>query len=88
MTMDELHTDGNAVAGLLAEVLAIEPTTLRRRCATCGDEQPVGAHRAYHGAGVVLRCPTCSDVAIQIGVHGDARTVLWRGTFRMDAGAG
>ena len=29
--MTEVHTDGNGVAGLLSEVLAVEVTTMQRR---------------------------------------------------------
>jgi len=79
--MSDLHTDGNGVAGLLEEILAVEVTTMVRACQSCGDRQPIAAHRAYHGAGVVLRCPTCGDVAVRIGVHADALTVEWRGTY-------
>ena len=30
--MTDVHTDGNGVAGLLEEVLAVEVTTMQRRC--------------------------------------------------------
>jgi len=83
--MSDLHTDGNGVAGLLREILAVDATSMLRICQSCGDEQPVGAHRAYHGAGVVLRCPSCGDVAVRIGVHGERLTVEWRGTYRIAA---
>jgi uncharacterized protein (DUF983 family) len=81
--MSGWHTDGNGVAGLLAEILAAEPTTVRRRCHACGDDQPLGEHRAYHGAGVVLRCPSCGAAAVVIGVLGERRSVEWRGMFRI-----
>jgi predicted RNA-binding Zn-ribbon protein involved in translation (DUF1610 family) len=81
--MDDLHTDGNGVAGLLAEVLAVDATSMVRTCQACGDEQPVAAHRAYHGAGVVLRCPSCGVVAVRIADHGDAVAVEWHGLFRI-----
>ena len=79
--MTEVHTDGNGVAGMLNEVLAVEVTTLRRRCQSCGAESALGAHRAYKGAGVVLRCPACEDVAVRIGVRDDELVLEWRGTF-------
>ena len=79
--MTEVHTDGNGVAGLLSEVLAVEVTTMQRRCQSCGAENALGAHRAYHGAGIVLRCPACADVALRIGVSDSALVVDWRGTF-------
>jgi predicted RNA-binding Zn-ribbon protein involved in translation (DUF1610 family) len=80
--MTDLHTDGNGVAGMLDQVLAVDATMVGRICQSCGDEQPLGAHRAYHGAGVVLRCPSCGDEAIRIGVHGERMTIQWRGTYR------
>ena len=43
--------DGNGVAGLLSELLAVEVTTVLRTCQSCGDRRPMGEHRAYHGAG-------------------------------------
>jgi hypothetical protein len=82
MADGDTHTDGNGIAGLLGEILAVEATTLHRRCQACGDEQPLGAHRAYHGAGVVLRCPSCGIVAVRIGVLGERRAIEWHGTFR------
>ena len=80
--MTETHIDGNGVAGLLGEILAIETTSILRLCPDCGDDQPLGEHRAYRSAGVVLRCPSCGSVAVRIGVLGERRAVEWRGTFR------
>jgi hypothetical protein len=80
------HTDGNGVAGLLGQLLAVEATTVRRRCQCCGDDQPLGEHRAYHGAGVVLRCPSCGAVAVVIGLLGERIGAQWRGTYRVNAG--
>jgi Family of unknown function (DUF6510) len=60
--------DGNALAGLLAEVFATEMTRAMRTCRSCGSSSAIGAHRAYRGAGVVLRCPVCSDVALRVGL--------------------
>ena len=81
--MDALHIDGNGVAGLLAEVLAVDATSMARTCQACGDEQPVGAHRAYRGAGVVLRCPSCGAIGVRIAEQGDGLAVEWRGLFRI-----
>jgi predicted RNA-binding Zn-ribbon protein involved in translation (DUF1610 family) len=61
-----MHTDGNAIAGLLQGVFVAEFTTMERTCQSCGDRNPAGAHRSYQGAGVVLRCPNCGDVALRI----------------------
>lgn len=83
--MDDVHTDGNAIAGLLSQVLAVDATSIARRCQSCGDDRPIADHRAYHGAGVVLRCPSCSDVALVIGIGAAELTVELRGTFRIAA---
>lgn len=60
--MDPLMLDGNAVAGLLQEVFAVEMTTALGTCADCGATEPIGAVRVYRGAGFVLRCPHCDNV--------------------------
>jgi hypothetical protein len=45
--------------------------------------QPIAAHPAYRAAGVVLRCPSCPEVAVRIGVQEDRPVVDWRGTFEV-----
>ena len=64
---EERHIDGNGVAGLLAEVLGVDPTTVRRRCTGCGQVSTLAEHRAYEGPAMVLRCPNCQDVGVRIG---------------------
>jgi hypothetical protein len=64
--MDARMLDGNAVAGLLQEIFAVEMTTASGTCAGCGAAEPVGAVRVYQGAGVVLRCPHCHDALVKI----------------------
>jgi hypothetical protein len=66
MSDDALWLDGNGIAGLLAEAFGTEMTTAHRDCQSCGAGNPIGAHRAYRGAGYVLRCPACGDVAARI----------------------
>jgi hypothetical protein len=66
MDTPELHTDGNAVAGLLQEIFVGEITAARRVCDGCGQDHPIGAHLAYSGAGTVLRCPGCGTVAAAV----------------------
>jgi hypothetical protein len=86
--MTDLHTDGNSVAGLLSEILAVDATTVVRRCHLCGDEQAMGAHRAHRGAGIALRCPSCHGLAVRIGLADDELVVELRGTFRVAVGSG
>jgi Zn finger protein HypA/HybF involved in hydrogenase expression len=64
--MDELMLDGNAVAGLLQEVFAVEMTTATGTCRNCGATGPVGAMHLFRGAGIVLRCPHCENPLVKI----------------------
>ena len=70
--MDELMLDGNAVAGVLQEVFAVEMTTAIGTCRACGAEEPVGAIHVFRGAGVVMRCPHCDNALVSI-VKDDTR---------------
>jgi len=66
MDMDELMLDGNAVAGMLQEVFAVEITTAVGMCGKCGATEPIGATRVFRGAGIVLRCPHCDNVLAKV----------------------
>ena len=79
---DDHHLDGNAVGGLLGEILAVDTTVLRRRCQGCGDEHVLAEHRAYQGAAIVLRCPGCEAVAVRVSPREHEVVVEWRGTYR------
>jgi hypothetical protein len=74
--MDALMLDGNAVAGLLQEVFAVEMTTALGTCGTCGATDAVGTIHVYRGAGIALRCPHCDNALITI-VKDDIR--VWIG---------
>jgi hypothetical protein len=61
-----MHLDGNAAAGVLAEVFTAEATTAVVTCAGCGASGPMGAAVAYvSDIGTVLRCATCAEVLIR-----------------------
>ena len=64
--MDPLMLDGNAVAGLLQEVFAVEMTTAVATCDTCGSSDAVGALHVFRGAGIVMRCPHCDNALVTI----------------------
>jgi len=67
--MDEtqLRLDGNAAAGLLTEVFAVEMTTALGTCAHCGATNALGTVQVYvHAPGTVLRCPACTNVLMTI----------------------
>ena len=81
--MDDHHIDGNGVAGLLSEIMVADATMVLRTCQSCGDRRPIAEHRAYQTAGVVLRCPSCSDVALVVGVQEQRLTVAWHGSYEI-----
>jgi hypothetical protein len=75
--------DGNGMAGLLAEASGAELTSAIRHCQSCGNEYAVGNHRAYRGAGVVLRCPGCEAVAATIVARDDVLLISWSGVLQV-----
>jgi hypothetical protein len=83
MDADSLHTDGNAIAGLLQEVFVAEVTAAGRVCQSCGLDSQIGAHRLYRGAGLVLRCPGCGDLAACIAVLPDRNVISLHGTWSL-----
>ena len=74
--MDALMVDGNAVAGLLQEVFAVEMTTAVEMCNACGATDQVGALKVFRGAGIVMRCPHCDSALVTIVEDG---TRVWIG---------
>ena len=82
--MDAQHIDGNGIADLLGEIADADMTAAMRTCQSCGDRRPIGAHRAYRTAGVVVRCPSCQDIAVVIGVQEKRLVIEWRGRFEIE----
>jgi hypothetical protein len=80
--------DGNALAGLLHECFGAEMTAAQRRCHSCGTRSAVGAHRAYVGAGAVLRCPTCGVEAMRIVSLPERHVVQLSGEWTLDMPTG
>lgn len=67
--MDEagLRLDGNAAAGLLADVFSTEMTICWATCAHCGAQDQVGRLVVYmHAPGTVFRCTVCGKVVLRI----------------------
>ena len=61
------YLDGNAAAGLLSEIFAVDVTTARGHCAHCGDETVVARARLYpDDHGLVLRCCVCEGVLARV----------------------
>lgn len=84
MAEQELWLDGNAIAGLLEEILGAEMTAAPRDCQSCGSRHPIGAHRLYRGVGLVLRCPSCDAVAMILSTLPDRHVVEFAGTWRVE----
>ena len=58
--------DGNALAGPLAELFAIDLTSAAITCAHCGQAGPLAAHLLYpSGPAMVLRCRGCTGVVLR-----------------------
>ncbi|MFJ9539775.1 DUF6510 family protein [Streptomyces sp. NPDC101225] len=71
------YVDGNALAGPLAEVFAVDLTAATSRCDHCGRSGPVaGLHVYAQAPGLVARCQDCGEVMI--------RLVSTAGTSRLD----
>lgn len=59
--------DGNAAAGVLAEIFAFDMTSAQCTCAGCGHIAPIGSLLLYGGQmGTVLRCPSCDRIQLRI----------------------
>ena len=86
--MESLMLDGNAVAGVLAEVFGAEMTTARGTCDGCGAVEAVGAVRVYKAAGFVLRCPHCGAVLAKVVTDGERTWVDLRGLRALELATG
>ena len=72
---DHLEVDGNAVAGSLAEIFAVDVTSIRVTCEHCGATAPLAEEKAYvRGPGSVLRCAGCTSV---VGRFARAKDSVW-----------
>ena len=73
--VEERMLDGNAAAGLLAQIFVPEMTTAVLTCIHCGAERPLGAAQLYIAAGFVLRCSGCSGVLMRV-ISGEERMFM------------
>ena len=71
-----LPLDGNAAAGLLGELFALDVTVAEITCGSCGVVAEVGETRVYGGVmGAIFRCPNCDSVVMRL-VHTPVGTWL------------
>ena len=79
----ELMLDGNAAAGILHQIFALEMTATPTECVHCGNISEIGALLVFNQApGMVLRCPTCENVLMRIvetteAIYLDTRGVVY-----------
>lgn len=68
MSVSEVEPlDGNAAAGLLEQVFALEATSAGFICDGCGAEGEIGGARLYAAAmGAVLRCAHCDAAVLRV----------------------
>lgn len=70
------HLDGNALAGPLREIFAVDLTAAVGTCARCRARGPLGEAMVYTQApGSVARCVHCGEVVLRI-VRGPEKTWL------------
>ncbi|HEY3091339.1 MAG TPA: DUF6510 family protein [Jatrophihabitantaceae bacterium] len=61
------HLDGNAAAGDLRTIFAVDVTAATGQCAACGRTAPLGTAQLYNQApGLVVRCTGCDSVLLRL----------------------
>ncbi|MGD1252973.1 DUF6510 family protein [Mycobacterium seoulense] len=67
MMTEPTHVDGNAAGGAFADVLGFDVTTAMLTCAGCGHVEAFAESHVYlRGPGIVVRCPNCGDILVQL----------------------
>jgi hypothetical protein len=77
----DLRLDGNAAAGLLADLFAFDITTAQAVCSGCGARGAV-ANLTLYGfeMGAILRCPGCDTAVIRVAQTPGGFWLDFRGT--------
>jgi hypothetical protein len=83
MMDDVMPLDGNAAAGRLADLFAVETTTATAVCEACGHEGALASLQYFVGPGVVLRCPVCTAVMLRMLHTAKALNLDLRGCTRL-----
>jgi hypothetical protein len=78
------HLDGNALAGPLREIFAVDVTAATSRCAACGQTGALATLHVYASApGLVARCPDCEEVVLRMVRTPDAAWLDLRGAVSL-----
>ena len=82
MTASADYVDGNALAGPLSELFAVDITSASTRCVGCGSAWSVAQlHVFASGIGTVARCPGCDAAVLRYARTPSAAIIDFRGTF-------
>lgn len=61
------YLDGNAAAGNLSAIFAVDVTSAEGECANCGTRKPFAeAHLYVRCPGLIARCPLCGHVLLRL----------------------
>lgn len=64
---DDNYLDGNAAAGELSNLFAVDVTTAEGQCSHCGATRRFAqAHLYMGGPGLVARCVDCDNVLLRL----------------------
>ena len=70
------HLDGNAAAGELSNLFAVDITAAEGQCLHCGATRPFAqAHLYMDAPGLVARCADCENVLLRL-VKAQQRVLL------------
>jgi hypothetical protein len=80
-----IELDGNAMAGDLREIFAVDVTSAVVICAGCGRAGAIATLRLWGRApGQVARCPQCDDVVLRLVRAPDRVFLDLRGALRLE----
>jgi Family of unknown function (DUF6510) len=80
MSSDYNYLDGNAAAGELSRIFAVDVTSAVGHCANCGAQRRFAEVHLYMDCpGMVARCPVCQHVLLRIVNIGQRMVLDLRG---------
>ena len=63
----DLVLDGSSIGGVLAAIFGADVTGMPGQCASCHTVHLIGTMRVYmRGPGIVVRCPSCTQVVLRV----------------------
>lgn len=79
------HVDGNALAGLLAEVFAADVTLAVMTCGGCSASAPLGAADVEDdGVAAIVRCRSCTHTMLTVLRRADGLSLRMGALHRLD----